>query len=154
VAPATLNTVKAPAKTVFTSDEDVHLSGDFLKNKGQMPWPVSGTVSMAFGLHEYIPGVKHFNIGVTIDTHAGSAVKAVFEGVVENIMYIGDVSAVMIRHGKYFTTYSNLSTVSVTKGEKIHTSQIVGQVSEAGQLDFILSDEKGNNFDPERWLKR
>jgi septal ring factor EnvC (AmiA/AmiB activator) len=78
----------------------------------------------------------------------------VFEGVVENIMYIGDVSAVMIRHGKYFTTYSNLSTVSVTKGEKIHISQIVGQVAEAGQLDFILSDEKGNNFDPERWLKR
>ncbi|HEV3326153.1 MAG TPA: peptidoglycan DD-metalloendopeptidase family protein, partial [Puia sp.] len=154
VTPATLNTVKAPAKTVFTSDEDVHLSGDFLKNKGQMPWPVSGTVSMAFGLHEYIPGVKHFNIGVTIDTRPGSAVKAVFEGVVENIMYIGDVSAVMIRHGKYFTTYSNLSTVSVTKGEKIHISQIVGQVAEAGQLDFILSDEKGNNFDPERWLKR
>ena len=154
VAPATLNTVKAPAKTVFTSDEDVHLSGDFLKNKGQMPWPVSGTVSMAFGLHEYIPGVKHFNIGVTIESHAGAAVKAVFEGVVENIIYLGDAQAVMVRHGKYFTTYSNLTTVSVTKGEKIHTSQIVGQVADNGQLDFVVSDEKGNNFDPERWLKR
>jgi septal ring factor EnvC (AmiA/AmiB activator) len=154
VEPATLNTVKSSSKTVFTSDEDVHLSGDFLKNKGQMPWPVSGTVSMAFGLHELIPGIHHFNIGVTIETRPGAAVKAVFEGVVENIMYIGDVPVVMIRHGKYFTTYSNLSTVSVTKGEKIHTSQIVGQVAENGQLDFVVSDEKGNNFDPERWLKR
>jgi hypothetical protein len=47
-----------------------------------------------------------------------------------------------------------LSTVSVTKGEKVQTGQIVGQVDPKGQLDFIVSDEKGINYDPERWLKR
>jgi murein hydrolase activator len=153
-APATLNTVKSGGKSVFTSDEDLHLSGDFLKNKGHLPWPISGTISMAFGLHEYIPGIKHNNIGVTIDAQPNAAVKAVFEGVVETILYIGDVSAVMVRHGKYFTTYQNLTTVSVTKGEKIHMGQIVGQVDSKGQLEFIVSDEKNNYFDPERWLRR
>ena len=58
----------------------------------------------------------------------------------------------MVRHGKYFTTYTNLSTVSVTKGEKVQTGQIVGQVDSKGQLDFVVSDEKGINYDPERWL--
>jgi murein hydrolase activator len=153
-APATLNTVKSGNREVFGTAEDLHLSGDFLKNRGHLPWPITGTISMSFGLHEYIPGIKHDNIGVTIDAQPGAAVKAVFDGEVESILYISDVPAVMIRHGKYFTTYSNLSTVSVTKGEKIRTGQIVGQVDSKGQLEFIVSDEKGNYFDPERWLRR
>jgi septal ring factor EnvC (AmiA/AmiB activator) len=153
-APATLNTLKSGNREVFGTAEDLHLSGDFLKNRGHLPWPISGTISMSFGLHEYIPGIKHDNIGVTIDAQPGAAVKAVFDGLVESILYIGDVPAVMIRHGKYFTTYSNLSTVSVTKGEKIRMGQIVGQVDSKGQLEFIVSDEKGNYFDPERWLRR
>src|SRR5579863_9486337 len=153
-APATLETVKSGGKSVFTSDEDLHLSGDFLKNRGHLPWPVSGTIAMGFGVHEYIPGIKHNNIGVTIDAKAGAVVKAVYEGLVETIFSVGDAEVVMVRHGKYFTTYSNLSTVSVTKGEKVQTGQIVGQVDSKGQLDFIVSDEKGINYDPERWLRR
>jgi murein hydrolase activator len=69
-------------------------------------------------------------------------------------MNIGDVQAVMIRHGKYFTTYSNLSTVSVTKGERVSTGQIIGRVGEIAQLEFVLSDDRNRNLDPERWLKR
>lgn len=154
VAPATLNTVKSSSRTVFTSDEDVHLSGDFEKQRGKLPWPVSGTISMAFGNHEYIKGVKHNNIGVTIDVTAGAAVKAVFKGVVEYTFNVGDVQAVMIRHGKYFTTYSNLSTVSVTKGEEVGIGQIIGRVGEIAQLEFVVSDENRRNYDPEKWLRR
>jgi murein hydrolase activator len=152
--PVTLNTVKSGGKSVFTSDEDLHLSGDFLKNRGRLPWPISGTISMSFGRHEYIKGVTHDNPGVTIDAHPGSVVKAVYDGEVENVFNVSEVQAVMVRHGKYFTTYSNLSTVSVTKGEKIHMGQILGQVDASGQLEFVVSDEKFNNYDPERWLKR
>ena len=152
--PAKLNTVKSSAKSVFNSDADIHLSGDFEKNKTHLPWPVTGTISMAFGRHEYIPGVKHNNIGVTIDVAAGAAVKSVFKGEVQSVFSVGDVSAVMIRHGKYFTTYSNLSTVSVAKGDQVTTGQIIGRVGEIGQLEFVLSDENRRNYDPERWLKR
>lgn len=152
--PASLNTIKSSSKTVFSSDEDMHLSGNFEKNKGQLPWPVSGTVSMAFGPHEYIKGIIHNNQGVTIDVNAGAAVKAVFEGVVSSVFSVGDVNAVIIRHGKYFTTYSNLSTVSVSKGEQVRTGQIIGRVGDIGQLEFVLSDEKDHMFDPEKWLRR
>jgi murein hydrolase activator len=152
--PAKLNTVKSSAKSVFNSDADIHLSGDFEKNKTHLPWPVTGTISMAFGEHEYIPGVKHNNIGVTIDVAAGAAVKAVFKGEVQSVFSVGDVSAIMIRHGKYFTTYSNLSTVSVNKGDQVTTGQIIGRVGEIGQLEFVLSDENRRNYDPERWLRR
>lgn len=155
--PATLDVVKNSSKSVFSSDEDIHLTGDFLKNKGRLPWPVTGTVSMSFGRHEYIKGIWHDNAGVTIDVQPGAAVKAVFEGEVQAIFNVGDVQAVMIRHGQYFTTYSNLGTVSVTKGEHVGTGQIIGRVGgemATPQLEFVLSDAQGRNQDPERWLRR
>jgi septal ring factor EnvC (AmiA/AmiB activator) len=154
VEPATLNTVKTAPKSVFSSEADMNLTGSFEKYKGRLPWPVSGTVSMQYGPHEYIKGIIHNNAGVTIDVTAGAAVKAVFEGEVQSVMNIGDVQAVMIRHGKYFTTYSNLSTVSVSKGERVGTGQIIGRVGEIAQLEFVLSDDRNRNLDPERWLKR
>lgn len=150
----TITPIKSASKTVFTSDEDVHLSGNFVKNKGHLPWPVSGTVSMAYGPHEYIKGIIHNNQGITIDVSQGAAVKAVFEGEVGSVFNVGDVQAVVIRHGSYFTTYSNLSTVSVTKGEQVKTGQIIGRVGEINQLEFLLSDEKDHMFDPEKWLRR
>ena len=150
------STTAKPAKvTVFDAANDVRLTGSFEKNKGHLPWPVSaGTISMAFGEHEYIPGVKHFNDGITIDVAPGTAGKAVFEGEVLSVMNIGDASGVIIRVRKYFTTYSNLSTVSVTKGEKVATGQILGRVSDGGQLEFWLADDKIRYLDPERWLHR
>lgn len=154
VEPAKLNTVKAYNKTVFTSDEDLHLSGSFEQHKHQLPWPVSGTVSMAFGPHEYIKGIIHNNQGVTIDCSAGTAVKAVFDGEVQSIFSVGEVQAVMIRHGKYFTTYSNLGSVTVSKGEQVKTGQIIGRVGNEAQLEFVLSDEKNKMYDPELWLRR
>jgi septal ring factor EnvC (AmiA/AmiB activator) len=45
LAPATLNVEKSSAKSVFSSDEDIHLTGDFERNKGRLPWPVSGTMA-------------------------------------------------------------------------------------------------------------
>ena len=152
--PAKLNTVKAYNKTVFTSDEDMHLSGSFEKHKHELPWPVSGTVSMAFGPHEYIKGIMHNNQGVTIDCNAGTAVKAVFDGEVQTVFNVGDVQAVMVRHGKYFTTYSNLGSAVVSKGQQVKTGQIIGRVADVAQLEFVLSDEKGKVYDPEIWLRR
>jgi murein hydrolase activator len=154
-AVGTATPAKPKAITVFETENDIRLTGSFEKNRGHLPWPVSeGTISMTYGLHEYLPGIKHNNSGITIDVSAGTAVKVVFEGVVQSVMSVGDVNAVVVRHGKYFTTYSNLSTVSVTKDEQVKTSQIIGRVSDGGQLEFLISDEKTRFLDPERWLHR
>ncbi|MDR3716476.1 MAG: peptidoglycan DD-metalloendopeptidase family protein [Puia sp.] len=140
--------------TVFSTSEDIRLSDNFEKNRGHLPWPVaSGTISMAFGRHEYMHGVIHDNQGITIETNAGTTVKTVFDGVVQSAFSVGETNAVMIRHGKYFTTYSNLDDVSVSKGQQVKTGQSLGRVSSIGQLDFILSDEKDHMFDPEKWLR-
>jgi septal ring factor EnvC (AmiA/AmiB activator) len=53
----------------------------------------------------------------------------------------------MIRHGKYFTVYSNLSSVTVAKGSNVSTGQSIGKVGvdeetgEGGKLEFLLMVE-------------
>jgi septal ring factor EnvC (AmiA/AmiB activator) len=64
----------------------------------------------------------------------------------------------MVRHGKYFSVYSNLASVNVSKGSSVSTGQVLGRTAgsddgEGGQLDFILMVEK-NNVNPQAWLRR
>ena len=146
---------KPKVMTPFDNRADVVLSDNFEKNKGHLPWPVSaGNVVMTYGPHEYIKGVTHNNPGLTIEASVGSAVKAVFDGTVQNVINVGDVQAVILRHGKYFTTYSNLAGVSVTKNQAVRTGEAIGKLADIGQLEFIISDDKDRNLDPERWLRR
>ena len=67
------------------------------------------------------------------------------------------MEVVIIQHGKYFSTYSNLGSVSVKSGQNIKTGQVIGKAAAnldgIGAIDFYISDEK-NSIDPERWLKR
>jgi septal ring factor EnvC (AmiA/AmiB activator) len=114
----------------------------------------SGNIIMTYGPHEYIKGITHNNPGITIEAASGNTVKAVFDGIVQNVINVGDVQAVILRHGKYFTTYSNLSGASVSKGESVKTGQPLGKLADIGQLEFILSDDKDRNLDPEKWLRR
>jgi citrate synthase len=65
------------------------------------------------------------------------------EGAIEMLLKIGDGMAVTIKHGKYFTTYSNLTGVSVSKGSSVRTGQAIGKAGRddeggGGQIDFIL----------------
>jgi septal ring factor EnvC (AmiA/AmiB activator) len=148
-------TTKPTAETIFNTSADIALTGNFEKDKGRLPWPIaSGTIAMRYGPHEYIKGIVHNNQGITIEAAVNSPITSVFDGQVQNVFNVGDVTAVMIRHGKYFTTYSNLSTVSVTKGEMVKTGQVIGKLADIGQLEFIISDEKDRLLDPEKWLRK
>lgn len=168
----TTSTASTPKKSSTRPDsyldlnaKDVALNDNFEKNKGKLPWPVdNGFVSIGFGRKEYpISGsgrpVIIDNPGITISTPSvGTTVKAVFDGEVARIFNMGDVQGVAVRHGKYFTVYSNLSSVSVSNGQQIRTGQALGKAAVAddgsgGQIDFVLMIEK-NNVNPESWLRR
>jgi len=64
---------------------------------------------------------------------------------------------VLIRHGKYFTTYGNLSIAGVTKGQKVKSGDIIGKAGPNsdgnGEIEFILLLEN-KNLDPAVWIKR
>lgn len=163
--PATASKRNEPAKKpdsyLDLNAKDVALNSSFQTNKGRLPWPVdNGVITLRFGNNQIENTKLTFdNPGITIATpSAGVAVKAVFDGEVVGVYNLGDGMAVTIRHGKYFTTYSNLSGVSVSKGATIKTGQQIGKAGKdddgsGGQIDFILMIET-KNVDPYPWLRR
>lgn len=140
---------------------DVALNSSFEANRYKLPWPVdNGIVVLKFGDNKIENTFLTIdNPGLTIATpSSGSPVKSIFNGEVRGVYNLGDGMAVTIRHGKYFTTYSNLSGVSVEKGAIVKTGQIIGRTGKdeegnGGQIDFILTVET-KKIDPQAWLRR
>ncbi|MFT3904638.1 MAG: peptidoglycan DD-metalloendopeptidase family protein [Niabella sp.] len=141
---------------------DIALNGSFEQNRGRLPSPVdNGFISLGFGRYKIEgvgPDIVGDNPGLTYTAPTGSPVKAVFDGEVAGISNIGGMSLVILRHGKYFTAYSNLGSVNVSKGTTVRRGQILGKVGADeetgnGKLDFILMIEE-RNVDPRSWLAR
>ncbi|MDP4264616.1 MAG: peptidoglycan DD-metalloendopeptidase family protein [Bacteroidota bacterium] len=152
---------KKPASYLELNATDVKLGSDFANSRGKLPWPVDkGFISIPFGIYT-IDGttIKGNNPGITIATpSAGIPVKAVFDGIVSAVDNRGELATVFIRHGKYYTVYSNLSGINVTKGATVRTGEVIGKVGEAyegsgGELNFVLMIES-NNVNPQIWLHR
>lgn len=151
----------APEKNVSYLEynkEDLALGNSFEVNKGKLPFPVdNGFVSIKFGSYT-IPGtnIKGSQDFITITSPLGTSVKSCFDGEVVSVFDVGGNTAVMVRHGKYFTTYSNLSSTTVSKGQTIKTGQVIGRVGNNldgdGELNFILAREN-QMINPEPWLR-
>lgn len=160
--PANTNAAPAKEKNYLTFNaNEAALAERFELNKGKLPWPVdNGFVCTHFGKYT-IDDTKIVgdNPGITICTpSSGQSVKAVFDGDVVAVHNLGDVQAVIIRHGKFFTSYSTLSSASVSKGTHVTKGQVIGRTGAAddgggGQIDFMLLIENREQ-NPESWLKR
>ena len=160
-APAAASSTAAPvrkANVLENTPEVTKVSVGFENNRGNLPWPVDkGTITSSFG-RQRIEGTKidEDNSGITIQTLSGAAVKAVFEGVVTTVYDVAGSQTVTIKHGKYFTTYFNLSTVTVAKGAKVAMGQVIGKAAENfdgdGEILFMLNEEM-RFVNPEIWLK-
>ncbi len=152
---------KKPDSYLEMNARDVKLGADFYVNKGKLPWPVDKSVILIpFGPYkvEGFTNIVDDNPGLTIGTQAGSAVKSVFDGEVIAVHNYGEAAAVIVRHGKYFTTYGNLSSVNVNKGATVRTGQVIGNAGESddgsgGQINFMLMIEN-RNVNPASWLRR
>ena len=148
---------KAP-ESVLLNAGNIALNENFIKNRGSLPWPVDrGVTILHYGRNQLPSGTVLDITGITVATDIGSNVKSVFDGVVSNIVFIEDMQVVIIQHGKYFSTYSNLSSITVQRGQNVKTGQVIGKAAAnldgIGAIDFFINDER-DNIDPERWLKK
>jgi septal ring factor EnvC (AmiA/AmiB activator) len=159
-ATASPSTERKSTSYLELNEKDVELGNDFGNNRGKLPWPVdNGFVSIPFGPYT-IEGtnLRDDNPGLTIGTRTGAAVKAVFDGVVSAVHNYGDGAAIIIRHGKYYTSYANLSGVNVSKGATVKRGQVIGKAGDSddasnGRVDFMLMIE-AKNVNPQQWLRR
>ena len=149
---------RTTSEILNATPEAAKLSSDFLSNKGQLPWPVAnGDVIHGFGAY-FIEGIRMDNNGWEIKTNAGAAVRAVFAGEVTTVRDMSGTYIVIIKHGEYFTTYSNLRSASVSAGQKVSTKQSLGtaavdEITGDTMVNFVLN--KGNtSVNPQVWLAK
>ena len=155
----TSTTDNRPYSALETTEEGREASLLFENNKGSLPWPVDkGNVYIHFGV-ENIPGTKlnRKSDGIELALPKGTSVKSVANGVVK---YTGDINGdltVFVQHGKYFSTYSHLSSINVNVGQEVRAGTLLGKsginLDGEGALLLMISNEKGVFLDPENWLK-
>ncbi len=159
--PVTTTSKRAAPKegtSVLLNQDNASLNEKFENNRGSLPWPVQkGYILMNFGPNKLPSGSAVVdNPGLSIGTDIGTPVKAVFNGTVSSVFNVDEMQVVIIQHGRYFTSYSNLTGVAVGKGQAVTSGQVLGKAMSnddgIGEVDFIMSNEK-SNIDPERWLK-
>ena len=150
----------ASATKIVLTPEGKIIADNFRANKGKLPWPVErGAITMGYGdqAHPVYRSLVVHNSGIEITTDQGANARAVFGGEVSRVYVLSPVNkAVMIRHGDYFTLYQNLSSVSVSIGDKVNIKQSLGKIRTNGDtgkttLKFlILQNTIYNN--PQSWL--
>lgn len=141
------------------NNEDRQLSGSFEKNRGILPMPITGPYIIVSHFGQYKVGglknVKLDNKGIDIKGKSGAKARSIFDGEVSAIFKYNGLNNVLVRHGNYISVYCNLSTVSVSKGDKVKTRSELGTVykdaSGNAVLHFQLRKET-DKLNPELWL--
>ena len=152
------NTTKTD-KFVLTPEAKL-IANNFSANKGKLIWPVEkGIKSIGFGVYNdaVYPGIKHQNNGVIIATDQGAKARAIFEGEVIAVISVpGGNKGVQMKHGNFISTYYNLSTVYVKKGDKVKTKEELGEIftnvlNNQTLLKFYLYQDT-SRLNPEEWI--
>ena len=137
--------------------EDRRISGSFASNKGRLPVPVVGPYRVINRFGQYnVEGLKNVrldNKGINIEVKPGAQVRSIFDGEVSAVFSLAGISGVMIRHGSYISVYCNLTGITVRKGQRVTTRQVIGRVDNTNILEFQLRNEK-KTLNPEAWIAR
>ncbi|HCY40607.1 MAG TPA: peptidase M23 [Prolixibacteraceae bacterium] len=158
-----VNKAKQSGKAGFEmTPEQKLVSGQFEQNKRRIPWPVErGVITDHFGIHDHpvLKNIQVRNNGVDISTAQGAMARSVFAGEVSRVFVVtGGNMAVIIRHGKYLSVYSNLVNVLVKSGDKVNVKQPIGTIGtdEEGDktvLKFQIWKENVK-LNPEEWIAK
>lgn len=149
-----------PMERYSMSKADRQLSGNFEKNRGILPMPITGPYMVISHYGQYavegLKNVKLDNKGIDIQGKSGAMARAIFDGEVSAIFQYNGLVGVLVRHGNYISVYCNLSSASVGKGDKVKTKDVIGKIySDNGRpvLHFQLRKET-SKLNPEVWLDK
>ncbi len=152
---------EAPANPSTRLSEN-EMTSHFKNTKGSLPWPVKdGIVTKHFGkqAHPTLKKIQITNNGIDLRTEEDTEVRAIFTGEVSGIQFIpGYSNTLILKHGEYFTVYSNLEEVYVEKGDWVEGLQTLGLVSrnrktQTSEMHFEVWRKK-TRLNPIDWLKR
>jgi septal ring factor EnvC (AmiA/AmiB activator) len=124
--------------------------------RGDLDWPLAGTIRQRFGVSDVGRGV---NNGIDIAGAEGLPVRAVHDGTVAFAdVFTGFGNLVIVDHGSQnFSLYGNLKDIAVAKDAHVQGGEAIGSVGVAPTgatgLYFELRID-GHAVDPLQWLKK
>ena len=142
-----------------STPEGMEMSLNFENNRGRLPWPVSnGIVTIDFGVTN-MEGTKLAQKSdcIEVSVPVGTNVRCVADGEVVSTTEVAGILVVLVKHGKYFTGYQNLSSVNVSRGQSVKAGTILGKsgigIDGEGAIQFYIINDKGVPQNPKPWLK-
>lgn len=163
------SSTSTPAKSTPRYEEedatDRTLSSGFAANRGRLPIPITGSYAITGRYGQYsvegLSGVSLDSKGINLTGHSGAQARCVYDGEVSAVANVGGTYVVIVRHGSYYSVYSNLSRVAVRNGQSVKTRQTLGAVAGDGSggctLHFQLRKRSGStasHINPLPWLAR
>ncbi len=143
---------------------DENISQKFESNKKWHIWPLQKFVVLHHFGDYYHPELKDIivkNDGIELGSSPGSYVHAIFQGKVMSIVPIpGFGVSIIIKHGNYYSVYSNVEGVKVKKGDIVERAQVIAKLgnNKINKMNFQLwmgkSDTNPEKLNPELWLKK
>lgn len=132
---------------------------NFAENRGRIgaPVPRNGTqITHRFGRQKHPQyDIWEENNGIKIAVPANTVAKCVFPGVVSRVFVDGGSKTVVIKHGNYFTIYSNLQSTSVSTNQKVAAGTSIGIVGVDFDGTHTLDFQIWNGttpIDPMGWI--
>lgn len=127
--------------------------------RGELPQPVEGTLALGFGEHLHPRfRTKTMQSGLLISAPGGASVAAVADGKVAFADYYQSYGPMVIldHGGGWFTLYTHLLGLGVSKGQVLKAGEAVGAVGDTvdgPRLGFEIRHQ-AQPQDPQKWLKR
>jgi len=131
----------------------------FASLRGELPQPVDGTLALGFGEHLHPRfHTKTMQSGLLITAPGSAPVAAVADGRVVFADYYQSYGAMVIldHGGGWFTLYTHLMGIQVTKAQVLKVGESVGAVGDTvdgPRLGFEIRHQ-AQPQDPQKWLKK
>ncbi|NNF34218.1 MAG: peptidoglycan DD-metalloendopeptidase family protein [Saprospiraceae bacterium] len=146
-------------RSIAESAASLTLSESFSENRGKLPWPVTqAKVKSPFGVqpHPTIRGLKIDNNGVDLmASTTGAEITAIYNGKVIGVTSIpGYDNMIIVQHGDFYTVYSKIASVYVSKDQEIKTGQLIGKLKDDNKEVHIELWKNKSKMDPLKWLRK
>lgn len=157
------------SKNILNSKKDENLKNiklskitgkDISKYKRQLLWPLKKFVLLhKFGNypHPVLNDIILKNDGVELGALPNSNVYSIYKGLVVNIVSIPGIGhSIIIKHGVYYSVYSQVGNVYVEQGQNVSQGQRIAQLKGEEKLEkLIFQIWKGKEkLNPQKWLRK
>ena len=153
---AILNLIGDNKESIKMAGTTGDMNADFTRSKTKLAWPLKdGFVERFFGRqpHPTLRKIEVVNNGIDIRALSSPAIYASFAGTVAGKFTLpSGMQSVLIKHGDFYTVYSNMDQIFVQQGDQVSTQQEIGTLDPTSKILHFEIWRLKVRLNPMDWL--